>query len=57
LASSYPYTSGSTGVAGACKYNASTAIAANTASTPYVTVAYEDVDQMGAALMIKPLSV
>jgi hypothetical protein len=57
LASSYPYTSGSTGVAGTCKYNSSTAIAANTATTPYVTVAYEDVDQMGAALMIKPLSV
>ena len=50
---SYPYTARN----GVCQYDSSNAYNVNTANPWYVTVAYENVDQMKAALALKPLNV
>ena len=50
---SYPYTARD----GVCQYSVSETYNINTANPWYVTVAYDDVDQMKAALALKPLNV
>jgi len=55
LESVYPYTSGSTKVAGKCQYKQSSATAVNVSS--YAKVTTENVTQMKAALATQPLAV